>query len=115
MPKFGGRPGGAGGGMNMGNLVKQAQKMQKDMEALREELKTREYSASSGGGAVNATVSGENQIIALSISPDIVDVSDMEMLEDLVRAAVNEALRAAAAASEGEMAKLTGGMGGIMP
>jgi len=113
MSKFGGRPGAAGGGMNMNSLMKQAQKMQKDMADLQDELKTCEYSASVGGGAVQATVSGENQIVSLKIDPDAVEPSDVEMLEDLVIAAVNEALRLAKETSETEMAKLTVGMGGL--
>jgi len=97
--------------MNMNNLIKQAQKMQTEMGKLQEELKTREYEASSGGGVVSARVNGQNELLGLAIKPEVVDPEDIEMLSDLVIAAVNEALKAAADATSAEMGKLTGGMG----
>ncbi len=95
---------------NMKNMLKQAQKMQEDMAALQSELDAREYSASSGGGAVTATVDGKHCITALEIKPEVVDSDDVEMLSDLIIAAVNEAVRKAAETSENEMAKISGGL-----
>ena len=108
-----GFPGGMGG-MNM-NMIKQAQKMQQNMMKMQEELEEKEYTASAGGGAVSATVSGKNKVLALTISPDVVDPEDTEMLQDLIIAAVNEALRKADADSAAMMSKLTGGLGGGFP
>ena len=98
-----------GGGANM-NMIKQAQKMQADMLKMQEELETREYTAKSGGGAVTATVSGKHEVIKLDIQPDAVDPDDVEMLTDMIVAAVNEALRAADKAANENMSKLTGGL-----
>ncbi|MEG2570877.1 MAG: YbaB/EbfC family nucleoid-associated protein [Clostridia bacterium] len=103
-----GFPGGMGG-MNM-NMLKQAQKMQQDMVKMQEELESKEYTASSGGGACEATVDGKHKLLALTISPDVIDPEDAEMLQDLIIAAVNEASRAAEEASSSQMQKLTGGM-----
>lgn len=100
------------GGFNMNNLMKQAQKMQQDMARLQEELENREYTASSGGGMVTATVCGK-QLKALEIKPEAVDPEDVEMLCDLVTAAVNEALGQAEETTSREMQKLTGGMPGM--
>ena len=86
--------GGMGGGMNM-NMIKQAQKMQQDMMRMQQELEEKTYEASAGGGVVTATVSGKRELKALKIDPDAVDPDDVEMLEDLIVAAVNEAMRAA--------------------
>ena len=95
--------GGMGGGMNM-NMIKQAQKMQ-------QELEEKTYEASAGGGVVTATVSGKRELKALKIDPDAVDPDDVEMLEDLIVAAVNEAMRAAEGDAASTMQKLTGGLG----
>ena len=95
------------GGMN--NLMKQAQKMQRQMAEMQEELKTKTIETSSGGGAVKVTVNGERQIEALAISEDVLD--DVEMLQDLVMTAVNEGIRQIDELSNSQMAKLTGGMG----
>ena len=104
-------PQGMGGGPgNMQSMLRQAQKMQEDMAALQEDLKTREYTATAGGGAVTATVDGTYQIKALSVKPEVVDPEDVEMLADLVTAAVNEAMRQVTATSEQEMGAITGGM-----
>lgn len=95
---------------NMQSMIRQAQKMQEDMAALQEDLNAREYTANAGGGAVTATVNGTHELTGLEIKPDVVDPDDVEMLADLVRAAVNEAIRQAAETSQNEMNKLTGGM-----
>lgn len=99
------------GGANMQKLMRQAQKMQQDMQRAQEELQAREFSATAGGGMVTAVVNGAKQLTKLTISPDCVDPDDVEMLEDLVTAAVNEALRNAAETAEREMGRITGGMG----
>ena len=101
---------GFGGGMNM-NMIKQAQRMQQNMLKMQEELENKEFSASVGGGVVSATVNGKGALLSVTISPDAVDPDDVEMLQDLIVAAVNEASRAAEEASAAEMKKLTGGLG----
>ena len=98
------------GGMNMGNMMKQAQKMQQDMLRAQEELAAKEYEVTSGGGAVRAVVNGSHQLVTLEIKPEVVDPEDVEMLQDLVIAAVNEALTTADQTAENEMKKLTGGL-----
>ncbi len=98
------------GPSNMQSMIRQAQKMQEDMAALQEDLNAREYTANAGGGAVTATVNGTHELTKLEIRQDVVDPDDVEMLADLVRAAVNEAIRQAAETSQTEMNKLTGGM-----
>lgn len=101
-----------GGGMpmNNANMMKQAQKMQKDMLKMQEELETAEYEATVGGGVVKAVVNGKKELASLTIDPDAVDPDDVEMLQDLVVAAVNEALRKAETAANDSMSKLTGGL-----
>ena len=103
--------GGFGGGANMQQLMRQAQKLQQQMTKMQEELDAREFEATSGGGMVTAKVNGKRELLALTIKPEAVDPDDVEMLEDMVMAAVNEALRTAADTVEREMGKLTGGMG----
>ena len=98
-----------GGGMNM-NMIKQAQKMQQEMLKMQEELETAEYSATAGGGVITAVVSGKRELVSLEIDPDAVDPDDVEMLQDLVVAAVNEALRKAESSANAGMSKLTGGL-----
>ena len=94
MSKRGGFPGMGGfGGMNLNNLMKEAKKMQADMEKSQAELATKEFEASSGGGAVNVKVSGDKMIKEIKIKPEVVDPDDVEMLEDLILTCVNEALR----------------------
>ena len=100
---------GGGGGFNM-NMIKQAQKMQSDMMKMQEELDKAEYTAAAGGGVVTATVSGKRELISLSIEPDAVDPEDVEMLQDMIIAAVNEALRKAESSASEGMSKLTGGL-----
>ena len=99
-----------GGGQSMNAMLKQAQKMQEDMAALQADLEQREYTATAGGGIVTATVDGSYKVRSIKINPDAVDPEDVEMLEDMIMAAVNEALRTATETSEREMSKLTGGM-----
>lgn len=107
---FGGRgmPG-MGGGINMG-MIKKAQKMQEDMQKMQEELENATYSATAGGGMVTATVSGKHEVTALEIDPEAVDPEDVEMLQDMVIAAVNEAMRSAENAAAEGMQKITGGL-----
>ena len=111
------RRGGFQGGMpgNMNNLMKQAQRMQRQMEETQKELEEREYTAASGGGAVEVTVSGKKEVLKVKLSEEVVDPDDIEMLEDLIAAAVNQALRQMEEDSASTMAKLTGGMGGGFP
>jgi len=98
------------GGMNMNSLMKQAQKMQKQMAEIQDDLANKTLEVSSGGGAIKVVINGEKQITALTISPDAVDPDDVEMLQDLVMTAVNEAIRQMDEAVSGQMAKITGGM-----
>ena len=100
-------------GGNMGGMMKQIQKMQKDMEETQAALKEQTYEATAGGGAVTATISGEKKLTALSIAPEAVDPDDVEMLSDLIIAAVNEALRNAEETRNAEMSRLAPGMGGM--
>lgn len=93
---------------NMGKMMKQVQKMQADMAKLQEELATKTVEASSGGGVVQVTASGKQEIVSLKINPDVVDPEDVEMLEDLITAAVNEALRKSQEMVAQEMSKITG-------
>ncbi len=95
---------------NMQNLLRQAQKMQEDVAVKQEELASREYSATSGGGMVSAVVDGKHLITSLQIDPEAVDPEDTEMLCDLITAAVNEAIRSAVADADREMQQVTGGM-----
>ncbi len=113
MGKRGGFPRGGGGAPNMNNIMKQAQKMQAEMMAAQEELAQKEYSATAGGGMVKATVTGENMLKAISINPEALDPEDVEMLEDMILAAVNDALNQASEESEERMGSLTGGMGAL--
>lgn len=105
--------GGFGGGPNMQQLMRQAQKLQEQMEKAQEELDVREYEATSGGGMVSVKVSGKREVLSLSINPQVVDPEDVDMLQDLILAAVNEALRKGEETRETEMRKLNPGMGGM--
>ncbi|MCL2539441.1 MAG: YbaB/EbfC family nucleoid-associated protein [Oscillospiraceae bacterium] len=98
-----------GGGMNM-NMMKQAQKMQADLMKMQAEMEEKMYSAQAGGGAVTAVVNGKHELAELIIEPDAVDPEDVEMLQDLIVAAVNEAMRKASTSMSDSMSKLTGGM-----
>jgi DNA-binding YbaB/EbfC family protein len=112
MAKRGGFPGGGMPG-NMNNLMKQAQKMQKQMEENQKEMETKEFTASAGGGAVEVTVSGAKEVTKVKLAEEVVDPEDIEMLEDLIMAATNEALRKMEEESAAAMSKLTGGLGGL--
>ena len=114
MSKKGGFPGGGmmPGGMN--NLMKQAQRMQRQMQESQKELETKEYTAAAGGGAVEVTVSGKKELTKVSIKPEACDPDDVEMLQDMIIAAVNEAMKKADDASTEAMSSLTGGLGGLM-
>ena len=104
-------PKGMGGGpQDMNSLMRQAQKMQEDMAAKREELEAREYDISAGGGVVNLKINGKKEILSISISPDIVDPDDIETLEDILVAAVNEAIKRVEDTNSEEMSKITGGI-----
>ena len=105
----GGYRGAPMGGVNM-NMIKQAQKMQQEMQRMQEELETKEYEATVGGGMVTAKVNGQHTVLAVEINPEAVDPDDVEMLQDMVIAAVNEALRKAEASAAETMSKLTGGL-----
>ena len=108
---FGGRPGMGGmGGINM-NMIKQAQKMQQDMQRMQAELEEKEYSAQAGGGGVEAVVTGKRVLKSLTVDPEAVDPEDVEMLQDLIVAAVNEALRTAEQDMAASMQSITGGLG----
>ncbi len=98
------------GGANMQQLARQAQKLQEQMMKKQEELEAREFEASAGGGMVTAKVTGGKELIGLTIKPEAVDPDDVEMLTDMILAAVNEAMREAGEATEREMGKLTGGL-----
>lgn len=112
MAKRGGYPGGMMPG-NMNNLMKQAQRMQRQMEEGQKELETKEFTATVGGGAVEATVSGKKEVLRVKLTQEVVDPDDVEMLQDLIVAAVNEALKQADEANEALMGKMTGGLGGL--
>ncbi len=112
MAKRGGFPGGMMPG-NMNNLMKQAQKMQRQMEENQKALEEQEFTAAAGGGAVEVTVSGKKEVIKVKLAEEVVDPDDIEMLEDLIVAATNEALRKMEEASAAVMSKLTGGLGGM--
>ena len=111
MAKRGGFPGGMPGNMN--NLMKQAQRMQRQMEETTKELEEKEYSASAGGGAVTVTVSSKKEVLSVKLAEEVVDPDDIEMLQDLIVAATNEALRKMEEESQAAMSKLTGGLGGL--
>ena len=110
MAKGGYRGGMPMGGMNQMQMMKQAQKMQENLLKMQEELQNKEYEAAAGGGVVTAVCSGSRELKHITIDPEAVDPDDVEMLQDTVMAAINEALRTATETSEREMGKLTGGM-----
>ena len=107
----GGFPRGMGGGANMNQMLKQAQKMQEQMQKMQEEMETKTFEATSGGGAVKVIVDGKREVSEITIAPDVVDPDDVEMLQDLIIAATNEALRMMEEDSSNTMSKLTGGLG----
>ena len=101
------------GGGNMQQMMKQAQKMQQQMVKLQEELEERVYEASAGGGMVHAKVNGKREIVELTIDPQVIDPEDAELLQDMILAALNEALREGEETREEEMGRLSPGMGGL--
>jgi nucleoid-associated protein EbfC len=101
MPQMGG---------NMNNILKQAQKLQKQMEDVKSELSKKTVEVTTGGGAVKAVVNGDKELVEIKIKPEVVDPEDVEMLEDLVLSAVNEAIKKADEMMSSEMGKLTGGL-----
>jgi len=107
--KGGFRGGSPGGGMNA-NMIRQAQKMQEDLLKMQAEMEEKQYTAQSGGGVVTAVVTGKHELVELVIEPDAVDPDDVEMLQDLIVAAVNEAMRAAETSRSDSMSRLTGGL-----
>ena len=105
-------PKGMGGGpQNMNAMIKQAQKMQEDMEALQADLDAREYDISAGGGAVSVKINGKREILSIDMKPEIVDPDDIEMLSDILVAAVNEAIKRVDDTNSNEMSKITGNVG----
>ena len=112
MAKRGGFPG-MGMPGNMKNLMKQAQKMKRQMEENQKDLEEKEFTATVGGGAVSVTVSGKREVTKVTLSEEAVDPDDIEMLEDMIAAATNEALRQVESESAAVMSKLTGGLGGL--
>ena len=110
MAKGGYRGGMPMGGMNQMQMIKQAQKMQQEMLKMQEEMEAKTYEASSGGGVVTAVVNGQHELKSITINPEAVDPDDVEMLQDMVVAAVNEAMRKAAEEQAASMSRITGGM-----
>ena len=98
------------GGMNQAAMMKQVQKMQQDMLRMQEEMEAKVYTATSGGGMVKAEVSGKNELVNLEINPEAVDPDDVDMLQDMIIAAVNEALRAAETDKNNNMSRMAGGL-----
>ena len=115
MARRGGFPGGGMMPGNMNNLMKQAQKMQKQMEETTKELEEKEYEATAGGGVVKVKINGKKEITELHLDEEVVDKDDIEMLEDLVISAVNEAIRMQSEDEKSQMGKITGGLGGGFP
>lgn len=106
----GGFPRGMGGGANMNQMIKQAQKMQEQMMKMQEEMETKTYEAAAGGGAVKVVIDGKREIKEVVLSPEVVDPDDIEMLQDLIIAAVNEGLRKVDAESSAQLGSITGGL-----
>lgn len=106
--------GGFGGGANMQQLMRQAQKMQQQMQEAQDKLDAAEYEAASGGGMVSVKVTGKHELAAITIDPQVVDPDDIEMLQDLIMAAVNEAMRKAEETREAAMSRIAPGMGGLL-
>ena len=98
------------GGMNQAAMMKQAQKLQQDMLRMQQEQEAKTFTAKAGGGMVSATVNGKHEVVAIEINPEAVDPDDVEMLQDMIMAAVNEAMRTADAEAANNMSRLTGGM-----
>lgn len=103
-------PKNAGGAQNMNQMIRQAQKMQDQITELQEDIEAREFTATAGGGAVEVTLSGKKEIKSLNLKPEIVDPEDIEMLQDLIISAINEAVNTIETTTESEMSKITGGV-----
>ena len=114
MAKRGGFPGGMGMPGNMNNLMKQAQRMQRQMEEQQEEFEKKEFEAAAGGGAVKVVINGKKEVVSVTLAPEVVDPDDIEMLQDLIVAAANEALRKMEDENQENINKLAGGFGGNM-
>lgn len=99
-----------GGAQNMNQMIKQAQKMQDEITALQEDIEARDFTATAGGGAVEVTLSGKKIIKSLNLKPEVVDPEDIEMLQDLIISAINEAVNNIETTTEAEMSKITGGV-----
>ena len=112
MAKRGGFPGGAMPG-NMNNLMKQAQRMQRQMEEGQKELETKEFTAKTGGGAVEAVVNGKKEVLRIVLAEEIVDPDDIETLSDILVAAVNESIKKVDSTNEAELGQITGGLSGL--
>ena len=106
----GGFRGGMPGGMNQAAMMKQAQKLQQEMIRMQQEQEAKTFTANAGGGMVSATVNGKHELLALEVNPEAVDPDDVEMLQDMIIAAVNEAMRTADAEAANNMSRLTGGL-----
>jgi DNA-binding YbaB/EbfC family protein len=109
----GGFRGGMPGGMNQAAMMKQAQKLQQEMLRMQQEQESKTFTAKAGGGMVAATVNGKHELVNLEINPEAVDPDDVDMLQDMIIAAVNEAMRTADNEAANNMSKLTGGLGGL--
>ena len=109
----GGFRGGMPGGMNQAAMMKQAQKMQQELLRMQQEQESKTFTAKAGGGMVAATVNGKHELVNLEINPEAVDPDDVEMLQDMIIAAVNEAMRTADTEAANNMSRLTGGLGGL--
>ena len=109
----GGFRGGMPGGMNQAAMMKQAQKLQQEMLRMQQEQESKTFTAKAGGGMVAATVNGKHELTALEINPEAVDPDDVDMLQDMIIAAVNEAMRTADNEAANNMSRLTGGLGGL--
>ena len=100
----------SGGAQNMNQMIRQAQKMQDQITELQEDIESREFTATAGGGAVEVTLSGKKEIKTLNLKPEVVDPEDIEMLQDLIISAINEAVNNIETTTENEMSKITGGV-----
>ena len=109
----GGFRGGMPGGMNQAAMMKQAQKLQQEMLRMQQEQEAKTFTAKAGGGMVAATVNGKHELVNIEINPEAVDPDDVDMLQDMIIAAVNEAMRTADNEAQNNMSKLTGGLGGL--
>ena len=103
-------PQGMGGAGNMQNMIRQAQKMQEEMEKTQEELNVKEYTVSAAGGMVECTINGKREVLSINIKPEAVDPDDVEMLQDMIKSLINEAIAKVDSVNASEMEKVTGGL-----